>query len=183
MHTSTLTLIPSLLGLALAKPISRQSSPTFTITDLSATYPYPFPPYGLDEVDSHLTISVTYPTVSDPTATTSTTCTISWPKGTPPAPSSTWTPCSDPTLEFRLPVSGWSSDTHFTVEFWETTSSEGAGLQGSTLLTSGPADPSGKLFCIQKGKFNPLTCTFNGPFGSTQNTVVIPAVEESQQPA
>ncbi|KAI0160535.1 hypothetical protein GGR57DRAFT_455662 [Xylariaceae sp. FL1272] len=125
MHASSLYLLPSLLGLATAKPISRQSSPSFTITDVSATYPYPIPPYGLDEVDSHLTLSVSFPSASDLTTTLSTTCTISWPKGTPPAPSSTWTPCSDSTLEFRLPENGWTADTHFTVEFWETTSSEG----------------------------------------------------------
>lgn len=60
------------------------------------------------------------------------------------------------------------------------------GLVASQLLTSdlgNPSDPNAYMFCIQKGKFNPLTCTLTGPTGQIQRQVVMPAVGENSRPA
>ncbi|KAI1747011.1 hypothetical protein F4782DRAFT_522749 [Xylaria castorea] len=176
----------SFIPLALALPLESRDAPEFIITDLRATFPYPYPPYGLPSVNSLVDISVTYP---DPASSIgnalNTTCSVGWPAGTDPAPTE-WTPCASPSLQFRLPANGWTSTTNFTVEFWETLTSSGTGLDASHILTSdigNPSDPNAYLFCIQKGKFNPLTCTLTGPMGQTQRTVVLPAVEQSSRPA
>ncbi|KAJ8115614.1 hypothetical protein ONZ43_g4629 [Nemania bipapillata] len=180
--------IPVALALpaAFTHPLKSRDAPEFVITDLGATFPYPQGPYGVPSVNSNLVISVTYPDPSSTTgATLSTTCSLNWPKGTDPAPTE-WTPCADPALQFRLPADGWTSTTNFTVELWETLTASGNGLEGSQLIVDDPAnpsDPDAYIFCLQKGKFNPLTCTLTGPFGQTQRTVVIPAAEESSRPA
>ncbi|KAI0403088.1 hypothetical protein F4802DRAFT_323743 [Xylaria palmicola] len=174
------------LPLAYALPLEPRDAPEFTITGLSATFPYPSSPYGDPTVDSHLDISVTYPDPASSTgATLSTTCSLNWPEGTDPAPTA-WTPCADPSLQFRLPAEGWTSTTKFTVELWEELTAAGTGLDASHLITSNPgnpSDPNAFMFCVQKGKFNPLTCTLTGPFGQAPRTVVLPAVEQSSRPA
>ncbi|KAI1178511.1 hypothetical protein F4777DRAFT_537979 [Nemania sp. FL0916] len=174
------------LPLALAVPLEPRDGPEFVLTGLAGTFPYPYPPYGDYSVNSKLVISVTYP---DPSSTTgpplNTTCSVGWPEGIDPAPTG-WTPCAAPSLEFRLPAYGYTSDTNFTLELWETTSSTGSGLFGSQILRSNPGNPSdpyGYLFCIQKGKFNPLTCDLTGPLGQGSGRVTIPAVEEAVIPA
>ncbi|KAI1160049.1 hypothetical protein F5B18DRAFT_634295 [Nemania serpens] len=190
MHTASAmrSLFPLAFALPLASahPVEPRDAPQFVITDLGATFPYPNSPYGVPSVDSVLTISVTYPDPSSPTESTlSTTCSLNWPKGTDPAPTA-WTPCVDPALQLRLPTDGWTRTTNFTVELWETLTPSGTGLVASQLLTSdlgNPSDPNAYMFCIQKGKFNPLTCTLTGPTGQIQRQVVMPAVGENSRPA
>ncbi|KAI0101925.1 hypothetical protein GGR51DRAFT_528955 [Nemania sp. FL0031] len=173
------------LPLAFAHPLKSRDGPEFVITDLRATFPYKSGPYGDPSVNSVLTISVTYPDPSSTTgATLSTTCSLNWPEGTDPAPTE-WTACADPTLQFRLPSDGFTSTTRFTVELWETLTADGTGLDASQVLASDPgnsSDPDGYMFCLQMGKFNPLTCTLTGPYGQSQRTVIMPAVEEASRP-
>ncbi|KAI0189279.1 hypothetical protein F4808DRAFT_44602 [Astrocystis sublimbata] len=176
----------SLLPLALALPLETRDNPEFVITNLQATLPTAPGPYGLTKVDSSINISVTFPDPASGTGgTLGTTCNASWPKGTPPAPTE-WTTCTNSALQFRLPALGWKSDADFTVEFWEPLTSSGSGLDASHLLKAdpgNPSDPDGYLFCIQMGKFNPLTCTLTGPQGGSTRMVSLPAVEESSRPA
>ncbi|KAI4860356.1 hypothetical protein F4820DRAFT_110294 [Hypoxylon rubiginosum] len=185
MHSLTIptTLLP-LLSLALALPLEPRDTPEFTITSLGATLPYPGV-YGLPAVDSHVSIAVTYPDPSSTSGSTlNTTCRVDWPSGTNPGPTD-WTPCGDPTLQFRLPADGWTSDTNFQVELWETMTSNGAGLDATQILASNPgnpSDPNAYMFCLQMGKFNPLTCTLTGPYGQTPRTVVMVPTQESAQP-
>ncbi|KAI0878533.1 hypothetical protein GGS24DRAFT_443242 [Hypoxylon argillaceum] len=173
------------LPLAFAYPLESRDTPQFVITDLGATFPYPNSPYGDPSVNSNLVISVTYPDSSSTTgATLNTTCSLNWPEGTDPAPTE-WAPCADPLLQLRLPADGWTSTTNFTVELWETLTAAGTGLDASQLITSdpgNPSDPDAYMFCLQKGKFNPLTCTLTGPYGQTQRTIIIPAAEEGSRP-
>ncbi|ETS86296.1 hypothetical protein PFICI_00124 [Pestalotiopsis fici W106-1] len=174
-----------LVSYAIARPLeSRDASTDITITKLSATFPSSGP-YGDPEVDSFVTISVTYP---DPaaadSATLSTTCTVSWPSGTDPAPTE-WTDCVDPTLSFRLPTDGWTSTGNFQVELWETLTSDGAGLDAAHLLRMNPSDPSSAdslLWCQTYGKFTATQCTLSGPYGQTPRTVTISATEGSARP-
>ncbi|KAI1764176.1 hypothetical protein GGR53DRAFT_330257 [Hypoxylon sp. FL1150] len=174
------TILP-LLSLALALPLEPRDDPKFTINSLSATFPYPGV-YGKPTVNSFVNIAVAYPDPSSTSgATLNTTCSVSWPEGTAPGPTA-WTPCGDSALQLRLPTEGWTSTTNFEVELWETTTTDGAGLDATQILTSGPSDPNGQMFCIQMGKFNPLTCTLTGPYGSTPRTVVMDATEETSQP-
>ncbi|KAI1339093.1 hypothetical protein F5Y15DRAFT_384773 [Xylariaceae sp. FL0016] len=185
MHTSIalIGILPS-LSFGLALPLQARDTSEFNITGLSATFPYPgFD--GVDEVDSYVSISVSYPApASTDGAALSTTCRVDWAKGTDPGPTE-WTPCVDTSMQFRLPADGWTNDENFRVELWEDLS-DGSGLDASHILKAGPAyggDPDAYMFCIQKGKFNPLTCDFTGPYGSTHNTVVMPTTEESTRPA
>ncbi|KAI1403218.1 hypothetical protein F4819DRAFT_236757 [Hypoxylon fuscum] len=185
MHTSTiLTSLLPLSSLALALPLESRDAPEFTLTSLSATFPYPGV-YGVDEVDSFVDISLTYPDSSSANgATLTTTCGVNWPKGTTPGPTA-WTPCANTALQFRLPADGWTSNTNFRVEVWETLTADGAGLDASHIIASDPgnsSNPNALMFCLQKGKFNPLTCTLTGPYGSTPETVVMPATAESARP-
>lgn len=101
MHTSTiLTSLLPLSSLALALPLESRDAPEFTLTSLSATFPYPGV-YGVDEVDSFVDISLTYPDSSSANgATLTTTCGVNWPKGTTPGP----TAVSNATCHF-LPIS------------------------------------------------------------------------------
>ncbi|KAI0183258.1 hypothetical protein EV127DRAFT_447654 [Xylaria flabelliformis] len=184
MHFSSI--VWPFVPLTFAFPLEPRGAPEFVITNLGATFPYPIPPYGLPSVNSFIDISVTYP---DPTSSTgnnlNTTCSAVWPEGTDPAPVD-WTACASSSLQFRLPADGWTSTTNFTVELWETLASSGSGLDASQLLTSdigNPSDPNAYLFCIEKGKFNPLTCTLTGPQGQMQRTVLLPVVELSSRPA
>lgn len=182
------SLLPLALALPLASahPVERQQGSQFVITNLGATFPYPNSPYGVPAIDSFVTISVNYPDPSSPTESTlDTTCTLRWPRGTDPGPTA-WTPCADPALQFRLPVNGWTSTTNFAVELWETLTTSGTALDASHILTSSPgntSDPNTYMFCLQMGKFNPLTCTLTGPMGQSQRQVVMPTVEEGSRPA
>lgn len=126
MHTSTalISLLP-ILSLALAHPLRPRDGPEFNITSLSATFPYPQSPFGVDSVDSFVNIAVTYTDVSSTDAAPlSTTCRVDWAAGNAPGPTA-WTPCADPTLQFRLPADGWTSTTNFRVELWEELTPEG----------------------------------------------------------
>ncbi|KAK6948490.1 hypothetical protein Daesc_010257 [Daldinia eschscholtzii] len=178
--TSTL----SLLSPALAFPLERRDTPKFTITSLSATFPYPGV-YGVDSVDSFVNVAVTYPDPSSTSgATLNTTCRVDWPAGTNPGPTE-WTPCADSALQFRLPTDGWSSTTNFRVELFEELASDGSGLDASQVLKSNPGNPSDPdtyMFCLQMGKFNPLTCTLTGPMGQSPRTVVMPTTEVPARP-
>ncbi|KAH6646226.1 hypothetical protein BKA67DRAFT_96879 [Truncatella angustata] len=186
MHSSgILTSVLAVVPLALSHPLNTRDAQDFTITSLSATFPYPYPPYGLDSVDSFVSIAVSYPDVSSTSGgTLSTTCRVDWPAGTSPG-STNWTTCGDGALQFRLPADGWTSTTNFGVELFETVSADGSGLDASHILTSNPgnpSDPNAFMFCLQKGKFNPLTCTLTGPYGVSARTVVLTATEESVRP-
>ncbi|KAK6069385.1 hypothetical protein SCUP234_10697 [Seiridium cupressi] len=186
MHGQTIfaSLLP-VLPLTLAHPLQPRDTSEFTITSLSATFPYPYPPYGLDSVDSFVGVAVTYPDASSTDgATLSTTCRVDWPAGTNPGPTA-WAECADPALQFRLPTDGWTGTTNFNVELFQTTTSTGTGLDASHILTSNPgnsSDPNAYMFCLQKGKFNPLTCTLTGPYGQTQRTVVLSTSGVSSRP-
>lgn len=117
------TLLP-LLSLALALPLEPRDAPEFTITSLSATFPYPGV-YGKPTVYSFVDLKVTYPDPSSASgATLNTTCRVDWAEGTNPGPTS-WTPCADEALQLRLPTEGWNSTTKFEVELWETMTSNG----------------------------------------------------------
>ncbi|KAI1468601.1 uncharacterized protein F4812DRAFT_423786 [Daldinia caldariorum] len=179
-----LTSVLSLLSPALALPLEPRDTPEFKITSLGATFPYPGV-YGVDSVNSFVNIAVTYPDPSSTSgATLDTTCRVDWPAGTNPGPTE-WTPCANPALQFRLPADGWTSYTNFRVELFEELASDGSGLDASHILTSNPgnsSDPNAYMFCLQMGKFNPLTCTLTGPMGQSQRTVVMPTTEESARP-
>ncbi|KAI2629553.1 hypothetical protein GGR54DRAFT_585591 [Hypoxylon sp. NC1633] len=178
--TSLLTLLP--LGLAL--PLEPRDAPEFNITGLSATFPYPGV-YGDTSVNSYVNIALAYPDASSIDGSTlTTTCRVDWPAGTNPGPT-VWTPCADPSMQFRLPAEGWSSNTNFRVEVWETLTPEGAGLDATHYLTFNPGnsgDPNAYLFCLQMGKFNPLTCSLTGPYGQSARTVVMSATESGARP-
>lgn len=126
MHTSVLlTALTTVIPLALAHPLKGRDAQSLTITSLGATFPYPYPPYGLDAVDSHVSVGLSYPDASSADgAALSTTCRVDWPSGTSPGPTE-WTACTDTTVQFRLPADGWTSTTNFRVEFWETLTPEG----------------------------------------------------------
>ncbi|KAI1844988.1 hypothetical protein JX265_008427 [Neoarthrinium moseri] len=181
---STIASLLPFLSVVLAQPLQTRDAPQFIITSLGATFPEPGP-FGDESVDSSVSIAVTYP---DPASTSSgtldTTCRVGWPSGTNPGPTA-WTPCANPALQFRLPTDGWTSTRNFRVELWETLTADGAGLDGTQLLKSNPGNPSDPdtyMFCVQRGKFNPLTCNLTGPFGTSARTVVIPASEGSTRP-
>ncbi|KAI0138637.1 hypothetical protein F4776DRAFT_619303 [Hypoxylon sp. NC0597] len=181
------TILPSLLpllSLALALPLEPRDTPVFNITSLSATFPYPGV-YGVDSVNSFVNVALSYPDISSANEETiSTACRVDWPAGTNPGPTA-WTPCTDAALQFRLPADGWTGTTSFRVEFWEELTPDGAGLDTSHYLTSNPgnpSDPNAYMFCLQMGKFNPLTCTLTGPMGQSTRTVVMSATEESARP-
>lgn len=179
------TLAWSLLPLALALPLeSRDEAAQFVITALGARFPYPGV-YGVDAVDSFVNIQVTYPDpASDSGATLSTSCSVNWPKGTDPGPTD-WSVCADPSVQFRLPSDGWTRDTNFNAEIWQTLTDSGSGLDGSHIIASNPgnpSDPNALMFCLQMGKFNPLTCTLTGPYGQSPRTVILPAVAKAARP-
>ncbi|KAI1499409.1 hypothetical protein F5X99DRAFT_389859 [Biscogniauxia marginata] len=185
MHSPIiLTSLFSLFSLALALPLEPRDAPEFNITSLSATFPYPGV-YGVDSVNSFVNIALTYPDASSTNgATLSTTCRVDWPAGTNPGPTA-WTPCANTALQFRLPADGWTGTTNFRVEVWETLTADGAGLDATHYLTSNPgnpSDPNAYMFCLQMGKFNPLTCTLTGPYGQSPRTVVMSATSESARP-
>ncbi|KAI0466928.1 hypothetical protein F4859DRAFT_526201 [Xylaria cf. heliscus] len=184
MHTPII--VWSFIPITFAAALHSRDAPEFTITDLGATFPYPFPPYGLPSVNSFVEISVTYPDPTSSVGTTlNTTCSVGWPEGTDPGPTE-WTLCASPSLQFRLSPDGWTSTTNFTVELWETLTSSGSGLDASHILTSNPGnpnDPDSYIFCLQMGKFNPLTCTLTGPMGQMPRIVVLPVVKQSSRPA
>lgn len=125
----TLSILKSLLPLlplTLALPLeSRDTTPQFNITSLGATFPYPGV-YGVDSVNSYVNIAVSYPDSSstNESAVLSTSCRVDWPAGTTPGPTS-WAPCTDTALQFRLPAEGWTSYTNFRVELWEQLKSDG----------------------------------------------------------
>ncbi|KAI8623493.1 hypothetical protein F5Y19DRAFT_458329 [Xylariaceae sp. FL1651] len=180
--SATLSTLLPLLSFSLALPLEARDAPALTITDLRATFPYPYGPYGDNSVNSFVNIVLSYPDTSSTAGTTlSTTCSVNWPAGTNPGPTA-WTACADLALQFRLPADGWTSTTNFRVELWQTLTSEGAGLDASHILTSNPgnpSDPNALMFCLQMGKFNPLTCTLTGPLGQSQRTVAMSTVQES----
>ncbi|OTB09231.1 hypothetical protein M426DRAFT_316520 [Hypoxylon sp. CI-4A] len=183
MYTSTiLASLLSLTSLALARPVETRDEAQFTITSLGATFPYPGV-YGVDAVDSYVNVGLSYPDASANGSILSTTCEVAWPKGTTPGPTE-WTPCANTAVQFRLPADGWIGNTNFKAEFWAGLS-DASGLYASHILTAGPGngnDPNAYMFCIQKGKFNPLTCTLTGPYGSTARTVEMTATEEALRP-
>jgi hypothetical protein len=109
------------LSCALAHPLRQRDTSDFTITSLNATFPYPYPPYGLDAVDSSVNVGLTYPGADS--SLSSTTCSVGWPSGTNPGPTD-WTACADAALQFRLPTDGWTSTTNFRVEFWQPSTSD-----------------------------------------------------------
>ncbi|KAI1410076.1 hypothetical protein F5Y13DRAFT_168293 [Hypoxylon sp. FL1857] len=173
-----------ILSSALALPLDARDAPVFNITSLSATFPY-HGVYGVDSVNSFVDVALSYPdasSASKPILTT--TCRVNWPAGTNPGPTA-WTPCANAALQFRLPADGWNSTTNFRAEFWEELTPNGAGLDATHYLTSdpgNPSDPNAYMFCIQMGKFNPLTCSLTGPMGESARTVVMSATEESARP-
>ncbi|KAK6221321.1 hypothetical protein LQW54_001420 [Pestalotiopsis sp. IQ-011] len=186
MHSQALlaTILP-LLSSAIARPVveQRDASTDITITSLSATFPSTGV-YGSGDVDSFVTVGVTYPAPNDTTTTTTTTCTVSWPSGTDPAPTE-WTDCADAPLQLRLPADGWTSSGNFRVELWEALTSDGTGLDAAHLLQMNPNDPSSEnslLWCQTYGKFRPTQCTLSGPYGQTARTLTISATEESARP-
>ncbi|KAI1660149.1 hypothetical protein F4813DRAFT_351125 [Daldinia decipiens] len=179
-----LTSVLSLLSPALALPLEPRDTPEFTITSLGATFPYPGV-YGVDSVNSFVNVAVTYPDASSTSdATLNTTCRVDWPAGTNPGPTE-WTACANPALQFRLPADGWTATTNFRVELFEELASNGAGLYATHILTSNPgnsSDPNAYMFCLQMGKFNPLTCTLTGPWGQSPRTVVMSTTNENGRP-
>ncbi|KAI0179590.1 hypothetical protein GGR52DRAFT_570470 [Hypoxylon sp. FL1284] len=185
MHSLAIptTLLP-LLSLALGRPLEPRDTAEFTITSLSGTFPSP-PPYGVPSVNSSVSIAVTYPDPSSATgATLDTSCKVGWPAGTTPGPTA-WTPCDDSTLQFRMTADGWTSYANFEVELWETMTAEGAGLDATQIIRSDPgnsSDPNAYMFCLQKGKFNPTTCSLDGPLGTTPRTIVMTPITESSRP-
>ncbi|KAI2462820.1 hypothetical protein F4781DRAFT_172355 [Annulohypoxylon bovei var. microspora] len=185
MHSQTIitSLLP-LLSLSLALPLEPRDTPEFTLTSLSATFPDPGV-YGVDAVDSFVNVALTYPDASSTSgATLDTTCSVNWAYGTNPGPTA-WTPCADTAVQFRLPTDGWTSTTNFRVEFWEQLTSDGSGLDATHYIDmnpGNPSDPNAVMFCLQKGKFNPLTCTLTGPYGESATTVSMAATEESAIP-
>ncbi|KAI1441121.1 hypothetical protein F5Y02DRAFT_422314 [Annulohypoxylon stygium] len=185
MHGQTvITSLLPLLSLSLAAPLQTRDYPDFVLTSLNAIFPYSGV-YGDENVDSFVNVGLTYPDPSSTTgATLSTTCSVNWPSGTAPAPTS-WTACANSTVQFRLPTDGWTSTTNFRVEFWEQLNANGSGLEATHYVKmdpSEPSDPASVMFCYQKGKFNPLTCTLTGPYGTSATTVPMTATEESAIP-
>ncbi|KAI0888080.1 uncharacterized protein GGS22DRAFT_155049 [Annulohypoxylon maeteangense] len=184
-QTIITSLLP-LLSLSLALPLEpRDTTTDFTLTSLGATFPYSGV-YGDESVNSHVNVGLSYPDPSSTSgATLNTTCSVSWPAGTNPGPTA-WTPCADGKVQFRLPTNGWTSTTNFRVEFWEQLNSDGSGLEATHYIQmdpSNPSNPAAVMFCLQMGKFNPLTCSLTGPYGQTPRTVSMAATEESAIPS
>ncbi|KAI0835634.1 hypothetical protein F5Y06DRAFT_275916 [Hypoxylon sp. FL0890] len=179
-----LTSVLPLLSPTLALPLEPRDAPVFNITSLSATFPYPGV-YGKPTVDSFVDVAISYPDLSSTNEPIiNTTCSVNWPAGTDPGPTA-WTTCANAALQFRLPEDGWTGTTNFRVEFWDELKPDGSGLDITHYLTSDPgnsSDPNAYMFCLQMGKFNPLTCTLTGPMGESERTVVMSATEESARP-
>ncbi|KAI1458210.1 hypothetical protein F4805DRAFT_150772 [Annulohypoxylon moriforme] len=172
-----ITSILPLLSLSLALPVEQRDTTEFTLTSLDATFPESGV-YGDENVDSFVNVGLTYG------ATLNTTCRVSWPAGTSPGPTA-WTACADKDIQFRLPTDGWTSTTNFRVEFWEQLTPDGSGLDATHYIAmnpSNPNDPASVMFCLQKGKFNPLTCTLTGPYGESARTVSMTATKEDAIP-
>lgn len=115
---------------SLALPLESRDPPRgFNITSLMATLPY-IGVYGSGPVDSFLTITVSYPHLPPPPppntndAPSETKCTFNWPKGTAPH-AFEWSPCDDPTLQWRLPADGWTYQTDYVVELFLPTTTDG----------------------------------------------------------
>ncbi|KAI1253700.1 hypothetical protein MGN70_004092 [Eutypa lata] len=179
-----LTSVIALLPLALALPLESREANEFDIVSLGATLPYKSGPYGSGDVDSFLTISVTYPDVSSTSeATLTTQCTHDWPKGTDPN-AFEWAPCDDPALQWRLPADGWVYQTNYVVELFLPKGDNGSGLDASHQLRQDPNHvlPNAYLSCIQMGKFQPLRCDLGGPLAALQGPVVMPGDEVSSRP-
>ncbi|KAI1208188.1 uncharacterized protein F4807DRAFT_461914 [Annulohypoxylon truncatum] len=178
-----LSLLP-LLSLSRALPLEVRDVPDFTLTSLDATFPYSGV-YGDESVNSFVNVALSYQNPSSTIVDTlNTTCGVSWPAGTNPGPTN-WTNCADTNMQFRLPTDGWTSTTNFRVEFWEQLTSDGSGLEATHYIEMDPSDPTNPaavMFCLQKGKFNPLTCSLTGPYGESATTVSMTATEETARP-
>ncbi|KAI1265410.1 hypothetical protein F5Y18DRAFT_435818 [Xylariaceae sp. FL1019] len=167
-----------LCSFALGHPLearNKTSADSFVLTALSATFPSDGA-YGLTSADSSLTIHLDYPDPDKRGKRLSTICSAGWPKGTVLGPTN-WIPCEDSAVQFRLPKRGWESPTRFTLEGWQELSTNGVGLDAVQELAMDPAnpsDPTAFLFCVQRGKFNPLSCDLTGPYGFANREVVIP---------
>ncbi|KAK6067499.1 hypothetical protein SCUP515_10101 [Seiridium cupressi] len=172
-----LTLSASLLLTStLAIPLQSRQTQVFQITALSARFPTDGTT-GTGPIDSEISITLTYPDPSSTDANLTTTCSYAWPASPGPGPTN-WTTCADSRVQWRLPEKGWTSDTNFRVQVFETLTDDGAGLEGSHYLDFNPGgtnDDSAYLSCIQMGKFNPLTCTLGGTLAPHQPPVILTA--------
>ncbi|KAI0481071.1 hypothetical protein GGR56DRAFT_303715 [Xylariaceae sp. FL0804] len=180
--TSLLALAPVGFAAPFA-PVLVQTS-DFNITALSATLPEDGP-YGSGPIASSMSITLSYPSSSD-AAISTTTCSTSWASGDSPGPTD-WSDCADASLSWRLPTDGWTSQTNFRVEVFQTLSSDGSGLDATHYLDFNPgdtSDTSAYLSCIQMGEFQPLTCSLGGtPLAPHQPPVVMTATEETTRPS
>ncbi|KAI0383664.1 hypothetical protein F5Y04DRAFT_269928 [Hypomontagnella monticulosa] len=183
MHSQNiLTRLLPLFSLGLALPLEARDATDFNITSLSATFPYPGV-YGVDSVNSFVEIALSYPDPASSDASLTTTCRVDWPAGTPPA-ATAWAACADPDVVFR--IASLTSTNNFSVGVFQQRSVDGEGLSATHVLTSNPgnpSDPNAYMFCLQKGKFNPLTCSLTGPYGSTPRIVEMTSVAVAERPA
>lgn len=117
---AALTLVTSLfLTSALAAPLQSRQTQDFQITALSASLPTSGT-YGSGPRDSSLQITLSYPDPSSENATLSTTtCSVAWTKDEGPG-ATDWATCEDSSVQWRLPASGWISQTNFLVDVFET---------------------------------------------------------------
>ncbi|KAI0969001.1 hypothetical protein F4678DRAFT_177068 [Xylaria arbuscula] len=179
-----LTSLVSLLPLSFALPHGRQVLHEFDLTELHGTFPTAGV-YGTGPINSSLGVTITYP---DPSSTNgsnlTTTCSYAWPASDGVGPTD-WTTCEDPSVQWRLPTNGWSNYNNYRVEFYQTLTADGAGLDATHYLTVDPgvpSDPSAYLSCLQMGKFTPTICELDGPLSALQGPVVMYASEETERP-
>ncbi|KAI0432732.1 hypothetical protein F5Y09DRAFT_339287 [Xylaria sp. FL1042] len=181
---NSLTSIISLLPLALSIPHGRQVLHEFDLTGLYGSFPTAGV-YGTGPINSSLSVTITYP---DPSSTSganlTTSCYYAWPASISPGPTD-WTACEDPSVQWRLPSKGWTSYGNYRVEFYQTLTADGAGLDATHYLDVNPTmtnDPSAYLSCLQMGKFTPTICQLNGPLSALPGPVVMYASEETARP-
>ncbi|KAI1346732.1 hypothetical protein F5Y01DRAFT_265266 [Xylaria sp. FL0043] len=185
MRANSLAPVISLLPLAMAMPHGRQVLHEFDLTGLYGSYPTSGV-YGSGPIASSLSVTITYP---DPSSTSganlTTSCRYDWPASIAPGPTD-WSVCADPSVQWRLPEKGWTNYANYRVEFYQTLTPDGAGLDATHYLdfdVGATNDPSAYLSCLQMGKFQPTVCQLNGPLSALPGPVVMYASEETARPS
>ncbi|KAI0151745.1 hypothetical protein GGR57DRAFT_513701 [Xylariaceae sp. FL1272] len=177
---SSLTLLSS----AGASFNDAQVDSQFLITSLTGK----FTAQGSDAgspIDASLKITLSYPINGTTSETTETVCNLGWPKTDGPGPTG-WTLCDTPAVQWRIPPNGWSSTHNFHIDIFQILNYNGAGLYGTHGLIVNPgntSNPDAYLSCLQMGKFEPDTCTINGPLSAQTGSVVVPAEPMAKKPS
>ncbi|KAI1112404.1 hypothetical protein F5Y14DRAFT_271856 [Nemania sp. NC0429] len=182
MHITKSIISFIIFPLAQSLPQKHQPKNEFQITALNGKFPVSGP-YGTGPIESSLSVTINYPDLSTSGSALSTTCSHSWPAGTPPGPTN-WTACKSPAVQWRLPAAGWHSISNYRVEFWAS-NSNGTGSHATQDLTQNPSkqnDPNAFLSCLQMGKTTPQMCQLNGPLSAHAGPVVIPGRKAKSRP-